>query len=72
MIELGVLMRFLYKDPIECNDPIDTTVVIENFLIFGDFINEENDHEIRNFLDAYGLKNLVKAATCFKSDTNRH
>ena len=31
---------------------------------------EEDDHEIRNFLDAYGLKNLVKAATCFKSDTN--
>ena len=42
----------------------------ENFLILGDFNNEENDHEIRNFLDAYGLKNLVKEATCFKSDTN--
>ena len=42
----------------------------ENFLILGDFNNEEDYHEIRNFLDAYGLKNLVKAATCFKSDAN--
>ena len=42
----------------------------ENFIILGDFNNEENDDEIRNFLDAYGLNNLVKGATCFKSDTN--
>ena len=42
----------------------------ENFLTLGDFNNEENDHEIGNFLDAYGLKNLIKAATCFKSDEN--
>ena len=42
----------------------------ENFIILGDFNNEENDHEIRNFLDSYGLNNLVKGATCFKSDTN--
>ena len=34
------------------------------------FNTEENDHEVRNFFDAYGLKNLVKAATCFKLDTN--
>ena len=37
----------------------------ENFIILGDFNNEENDHEIRNFLDAYCLNNLVKGATCF-------
>ena len=43
---------------------------IENFLILGDFNNEENDHEIGNFLDAYGPKNLMKAAACFKSDQN--
>ena len=42
----------------------------ENFIILGDFNNEENDHEFRNFLDAYGLNNLIKGATCFKSDTN--
>ena len=42
----------------------------EHFLILGDFHNEETEQEIRNFLDAYGLKNLVKTATCFKSDTN--
>ena len=42
----------------------------ENVLIFGDLNNEETDHEIRNFLDPYGLKNLIKTATCFKSDTN--
>ena len=40
----------------------------ENLFIVGDFNNEEKDHEIRNFLDANGLKNLVKTATCFKSD----
>ena len=42
----------------------------ENFSILGDFNNEETDHEIRNFLDAYGLKDLVTTATCFKSYTN--
>ena len=42
----------------------------ENFFHVEDFSNEENDHEIRNILNTYGLKNLVKAATCFKSDTN--
>ena len=44
---------------------------IENFLILGDFNNEQNDHEIWNFLDAYDPKKLIKAATCFKSDENR-
>ena len=43
---------------------------MKTFFIVGDFNIEENDHEVRNFFDAYGLKNLVKAATCFKSDTN--
>ena len=42
----------------------------ENILIIGDLNNEENDHEISNFLGAYGINNLVTAATCFKSDTN--
>ena len=43
---------------------------IENCLILRDFNNDENDHEIGNFLDAYGPKNLIKAATCFKSNEN--
>ena len=47
--------------------PVDETSDHE---INEETINEENDHEIRNFLDAYGLKNLVKEATCFKSNTN--
>ena len=42
----------------------------ENSFIVGDFNNEENDHEIRNFLDTYGIKNLVKAVTWVKSYTN--
>ena len=42
----------------------------ENFLIHRNFNIEKNDDEIRIFLDAYGLKNLIKAATCFRSDEN--
>ena len=41
-----------------------------NFLILGDSNNEEDDHEIGSFLDAYGTKNLIKAAKCFESDKN--
>ena len=55
--ELGIAMDYI-------ND------AYENILILGVFNNTNNEHEIRNFLDDYGLKSLVKAATCFKSDTN--
>jgi len=41
-----------------------------NLLILEDFNNEGNDHEIGNFLDAYGLKDFIKAGTCFTSDDN--
>ena len=42
----------------------------EKFIILGDFNSEEDDHEIRKFLDGYGLNNLVKAATSFQLDIN--
>ena len=42
----------------------------ENFLILGTSI-EEDDHKIGTFFHAPGLKNLIKAATCFKSNENR-
>ena len=57
-----------YKELGKAMDYLSDTY--ENFLFLGDFNKEETDHEIRNFLDAYGLKNLLKTATCFKSDTN--
>ena len=42
----------------------------ESSLVVGDFnYYEENDPEIRNFMDAYGLKDSVRTATCCKSDT---
>ena len=37
----------------------------ENFTIVGDFNNEENDHEIRNYLDAYGLKKSGQSCNMF-------
>ena len=42
----------------------------ENFILVGDFNTEEDGQNIRNFLDAYGLKNLVKSPTCHKSDSS--
>ena len=37
----------------------------------GDFNTEEKDQNIRNFMESYNLKNIVKAPTCFKSDRTR-
>ena len=42
----------------------------ENFIIVGDFNTEENGQNIRNFLDAHELNNLVKSPTCHKSDSS--
>ena len=42
----------------------------ENFILVGDFNTEKNGQNIRNFLDAYGLNNLVKSPTCHKSDSS--
>ena len=39
----------------------------EKFILVGDFNTEEDGQNIRNFLDAYGLKNLVNRPTCHKS-----
>ena len=39
----------------------------DNFLIVGDLISKESDYEISNFMDTYGLKNLLKCPTCYKS-----
>ena len=32
----------------------------ENFVIVGDLNSEENNYEISNFIDIYGLKNVIK------------
>ena len=42
----------------------------DNFLILGDFNNEESSNNICYFLDTYNLKNMIKEPTCFKSTEN--
>ena len=42
----------------------------EKFLIAGDFNVEENEHCIKNFMDEFNVKNLVKENTCFKNPEN--
>ena len=38
----------------------------DNFLIVGDLNSEESNYEISNFMNIYGLKNLLKCPTCYK------
>lgn len=42
----------------------------DNIILIGDFNREPHDIEISDFCDIYGLKNLVKEPTCFKSTEN--
>ena len=41
----------------------------ENFMFIGDFNMTETEEQLKNFLDLYSLKNLVKEPTCYKSNT---
>ena len=43
----------------------------ESFCLIGDFNCEPNDTIISDFMDNYGLKNLVRSPTCFRSDSPR-
>ena len=43
----------------------------ENFMFIGDFNMTETEEQLKNFLDLYGLKNLVPEPTCYKSETAR-
>jgi len=38
----------------------------DNFLIVEDLNSEESNYEISNFMNIYGLKNLLKCPTCYK------
>ena len=42
----------------------------KNFIIAGDLNSEETNREISNFMDVYGLRNLIKSPTCYKSADN--
>ena len=42
----------------------------DKILLVGDFNAEENENIMKNFLELYDLKNLVKDKTCFKSLQN--
>ena len=41
----------------------------ENFMLIGDFNMNETEEQLKNVLDLYSLKNLVKEPTCYKSHT---
>ena len=41
----------------------------ENFMFIGDFNMAETEEQLKNFLDLYSLKNLVKVPTCYISHT---
>ena len=43
----------------------------ESFCLIGDFNCAPNDTIISDFMDNYGLKNLVRSPTCFRSDSPR-
>ena len=43
----------------------------ENFMFIGDFNMTETEEQLKNFLDLYSLKNLVKEPTCYKSNTRK-
>ena len=43
----------------------------ENFMFIGDFNVTETKEQLRNFLELYSLKNLVKEPTCYKSHMPR-
>ena len=40
----------------------------ETFIILGDFNMTVNEGELKNFLDLYSLKSMVREPTCFKSE----
>ena len=42
----------------------------DNLLLLGDFNSEINDISMREFMDTYNLKSLIKEPTCFKSALN--
>ncbi len=43
----------------------------ENFVFMGDFNLKENEEGVINFMNCYGLKNLVKKTTCDKSEPGK-
>ena len=43
----------------------------ENFMFIGDFNMTETEEQLKNFLELYSLKNLVKEPTCYKSHMPR-
>ena len=46
------------------------TSTYDKFILIGDFIAEEKENVLSDFMDLYDLKNLVKQNTCFKSVEN--
>ena len=43
---------------------------LENFTLLGGFNSEITENAMKEFCDAYNLKNLITEATCFKNPIN--
>ena len=47
---------------------LDThTIKSDNFIVIGDFNAEESSDNVSNFINLYGMANLIKVPTCFKA-----
>ena len=46
------------------------TLRYDNFLFIGDLNSEESNYENSNFMGIYGLTDLIKCSTCYKSVGN--
>ena len=61
------LVPFLFN----CNKILEHyTTKYENIIVLGDFNIEESDSKIKDFMIEFGLKNLIKEKTCYKSPKN--
>ena len=64
------LLLGTYHPPTQGRALESYTKTYEKFLLIGDFNAEEHENILREFLDLYDLKNMVKQKTCFKSVIN--
>ena len=39
----------------------------DNFIVIGDFSTEERSDNVSNFMNFYGLTNIIIAPTCFEA-----
>ena len=66
----------MYRPPTQCQENLFENLGLahdhysenfENLMFIGDFNMTETKEQLKNFLDLYCLKNLLKEPTCYKS-----